>query len=245
MYKPLEISDGIYSVGCRDWDIRDFHGYSTYEGTTYNAFLILGEKNVLIDTVKERFTDELLSNISRIIDPKDIDIVISNHAEMDHSGGIPKVMHKIGMDKPIYCSKMGAKNLRSHFNRDFNFQVVGSGDELKVGNKTFSFLETRMLHWPDSMFTYLVEDGILFSSDAFGQHYAGDKFFDDEMGDEIMPHARKYYANILLHFSPRVQALLKDVGKMNLTINMICPDHGIIWRDNPSKILEAYDQWSK
>ncbi len=245
MYKPLEISDGIYSVGCRDWDIRDFHGYSTYEGTTYNAFLVLGEKNVLIDTVKDKFTDELLSNISRIIDPKDIDIVISNHTEMDHSGGIPKVMHKIGIDKPIYCSKMGAKNLRSHFNRDLNFQVVGSGDELKVGNKTFSFLETRMLHWPDSMFTYLVEDGILFSSDAFGQHYAGDKFFDDELGDEIMPHARKYYANILLHFSPRVQALLKDVAKMNLTINMICPDHGILWRDNPSKIIEAYDQWSK
>ncbi len=245
MYKPIEIADGIYSVGCRDWDIRDFHGYSTYEGTTYNAFLILGEKNILIDTVKEKFADELLSNISRIIDPKDIDIVISNHTEMDHSGAIPKVMHKIGDEKPLYCSKMGAKNLKAHFNRDFNFQVVGSGDELKIGKRTFSFLETRMLHWPDSMFTYLVEDGILFSSDAFGQHYSGDKFFDDEIGDEIIPHARKYYANILLHFSPRVQALLKDVGKMDLTINMICPDHGIIWRDNPSKIIQAYDQWSK
>ncbi len=245
MYKPIEIADGIYSVGCRDWDIRDFHGYSTYEGTTYNAFLVLGEKNILIDTVKEKFCDELLSNISKIIDPKKIDIVISNHTEMDHSGGIPKLMHKIGKDKPIYCSKMGAKNLKSHFNQDFNFKVVGSGDELKVGNKTFSFLETRMLHWPDSMFTYLVEDEILFSSDAFGQHYAGDKFFDDEIGDEIIPHARKYYANILLHFSPRVQALLKDVEKMGLTFKMICPDHGIIWRDNPSKILECYDHWSK
>jgi len=245
MYKPLEIADGIYSVGCRDWDIRDFHGYSTYEGTTYNAFLVLGEKNILIDTVKEKFAEELFSNISRIIDPKKIDIVISNHTEMDHSGAIPKLMQLIGEEKPIYCSKMGAKNLRNHFNRDYNFKVVGSGDELKVGNKTFSFLETRMLHWPDSMFTYLVEDGILFSSDAFGQHYAGDKFFDDEIGDEIIPHARKYYANILLHFSPRVQALLKDVAKMNLTINMICPDHGILWRENPSKIINAYDRWSR
>ena len=245
MYKPIEIADGIYSVGCRDWDIRDFHGYSTYEGTTYNAFLVLGEKNVLIDTVKEKFTDELLSNISMIIDPKKIDIVISNHTEMDHSGGLPKIMHKIGVDKPLYCSKMGAKNLKSHFHQDFNFQVVGSGEVLKIGNRTFSFLETRMLHWPDSMFTYLVEDGILFSSDAFGQHYSGDKFFDDEIGDEIIPHARKYYGNILLHFSPRVQALLKDVAKMNLTINVICPDHGIIWRDNPSKIIQAYDQWSR
>jgi flavorubredoxin len=245
MYRPIEIADGIYSVGCRDWDIRDFHGYSTYEGTSYNAFLVLGEKNILIDTVKEKFADELLSNISRVIDPKKIDILISNHTEMDHSGGIPKVMHTIGEDKPVYCSKMGKKNLASHFNRDYNFQVVGSGDELKVGERTFSFLETRMLHWPDSMFTYLKEDGILFSSDAFGQHYAGDMFFDDEIKDEIIPHARKYYANILLHFSSRVQALLKDVAAMDLKINMICPDHGILWRDNPSKIIELYDKWSR
>ncbi len=245
MYRPIEIADGIYSVGCRDWDIRDFHGYSVYEGTTYNAFLVKGEKNILIDTVKANFGDELLSNISRIMDPRDIDVVISNHTEMDHSGAIPKIMHKIGEEKPIYCSKMGARNLKSHFNRDYNFQVVGSGDTLTIGNKTFSFLETRMLHWPDSMFTYLPEQAILFSSDAFGQHYAGDVFFDDEIGDEIMPHARKYYANILLHFSPRVQALLKDVAKMNLKIDMICPDHGILWRKDPQKIIQAYDRWSK
>jgi len=245
MYKPIKIADGIYSVGVRDWDIRDFHGYSTYEGTTYNSFLVLGEKNILIDTVKGPFGDELLSNISRIIDPKKIDIVISNHTEMDHSGSLPKVMHVIGKDKPLYCSKMGAKNLKSHFRNEFDFQIVGSGDTLKVGNRTFSFLETKMLHWPDSMFTYLVEDAILFSSDAFGQHFAGDMFFDDEIGDEVIPHARKYYANILLHFSDRVQALLKDVTKMNLKIDMICPDHGIIWRDNPSKIIQAYDTWSK
>ena len=245
MYKPIKIAEGIYSVGCRDWDIRDFHGYSTYEGTTYNAFLVLGEKNILIDTVKEKFGDELLSNISKIIDPKEIDIVISNHSEMDHSGALPKVMHVIGKDKPLYCSKMGEKNLKSHFKNDFNFKVVGSGDTLKVGNRTFSFLETRMLHWPDSMFTYLVEDAILFSSDAFGQHFAGDMFFDDEIGDEVIPHARKYYANILLHFSGKVQDLLKDVTKMDLKIDMICPDHGIIWRDNPSKIIQLYDKWSK
>ena len=244
MYKPFEIADKIYSVGCRDWDIRDFHGYSTYEGTTYNAFLVLGEQNILIDTVKSGFGDELLANISRIIDPKKIDAVISNHTELDHSGAIPKVLHKIGQDKPVYCSKMGAKNLKSHFNREYNFRVVGTGDTLTLGNRTFSFLETRMLHWPDSMFTYMPDEAILFSSDAFGQHYSGDVFFDDEIGEEIMPHARKYYANILLHFSPRVQALLKDVAKLNLKIDMICPDHGIIWRDNPSKIIQAYDQWS-
>ncbi len=245
MYKPLEIADGIFSVGVRDWDMRDFHGYSTYEGTTYNAFLVLGEKNILIDTVKEKFGSELLFNIKRIIDPSKIDAVISNHAEMDHSGAIPKVMHAIGMEKPLYCSKMGAKNLRGNLNEDFNYQVVKNGESLTIGDKTFSFLETKMLHWPDSMFTYMPDQGILFSSDAFGQHFAGDMFFDDEIGDEIITHARKYYANILLHFSPRVQKLLKDVGKMNLEINMICPDHGIIWRDNPSKIIKLYEKWSK
>ncbi len=245
MYKPIEIADKIYSVGCRDWDMRDFHGYSTYEGTTYNSFLVLGKKNILIDTVKEKFGNELLSNISRIIDPEKIDAVISNHAEMDHSGSIPKIMNKIGRDKPIYCSKMGAKNIKANLNKDFNFHVIKHGENITLGDRTFSFLETKMLHWPDSMFTYLADEGILFSSDAFGQHFAGDMFFDDEIGDEIIPHARKYYANILLHFSSRVQSLLKDVAKMNLKINMICPDHGIIWRDNPSKIIEHYDKWSK
>ncbi len=245
MYKPIEIADKIYSVGCRDWDMRDFHGYSTYEGTTYNSFLVLGKKNILIDTVKEKFGKELLSNISRIIDPGKIDCLISNHAEMDHSGAIPQIMNKIGVDKPIYCSKMGAKNIKANLNEDFNFQVIKHGENITIGDRTFSFLETKMLHWPDSMFTYLADEGILFSSDAFGQHFAGDMFFDDEIGDEIIPHARKYYANILLHFSPRVQSLLKDVAKMNLKLNMICPDHGIIWRDNPSKIIELYDKWSK
>ena len=245
MYKPIEIAEKIYSVGCRDWDMRDFHGYSTYEGTTYNSFLVLGKKNILIDTVKEKFGKELLSNISRIIDPGKIDCLISNHAEMDHSGAIPQIMHIIGKDKPIYCSKMGAKNIKANLNEDFNFQVIKHGENITIGDRTFSFLETKMLHWPDSMFTYLADEGILFSSDAFGQHFAGDMFFDDEIGDEVIPHARKYYANILLHFSPRVQSLLKDVAKMDLKLNMICPDHGIIWRDNPSKIIELYDKWSK
>ena len=245
MYKPIEIADKIYSVGCRDWDMRDFHGYSTYEGTTYNSFLVLGKKNILIDTVKEKFGKELLSNISRIIDPGKIDCLISNHSEMDHSGAIPQIMNKIGVDKPIYCSKMGAKNIKANLNEDFNFHVIKHGENITIGDRTFSFLETKMLHWPDSMFTYLADEGILFSSDAFGQHFAGDIFFDDEIGDEVIPHARKYYANILLHFSPRVQSLLKDVAKMDLKLNMICPDHGIIWRDNPSKIIELYDKWSK
>lgn len=245
MFKPVQIADGIYSVGCRDWDIRDFHGYSTYEGTSYNAFLILDEKNVLIDTVKREFADELLDNISKIIDPSKIDIVISNHTEMDHSGALPVVMQRIGQDKTVLCSKMGLKNLKSHFSSPLNLQSVENGGEIKIGKRTLSFIETKMLHWPDSMFTYLKEDKILFSSDAFGEHYAGDCIFDDEIGDVVMVHAAKYYANILLTYSSRIQDLLKSVTESGIEIKMICPDHGVIWRDNPGKIIGAYDKWSR
>ena len=245
MFKPVEIAPGIYSVGCRDWDIRDFHGYSTYEGTSYNAFLIVDEKNVLIDTVKKEFSQELLDNISKIIDPADIDLVISNHTEMDHSGALTAVMERIGKDKPVLCSKMGLKNLNSHFPGKFNLRAVENGEELDLGKRTLAFMETKMLHWPDSMFTYVKEDKILFSSDAFGQHYAGDCAFDDEIGDKVMDHAAKYYANILLNYSSRVQTLLKSVQESGLEINMICPDHGVIFRDNPGAIIAKYDQWSK
>ncbi|MEA1967504.1 MAG: FprA family A-type flavoprotein [Thermodesulfobacteriota bacterium] len=244
MYKPIEIADKVFSVGCRDWDIRDFHGYSTYEGTSYNAFLILDEKNVLIDTVKKEFKDELLDNISSIIDPSEIDIVISNHTEMDHTGALPGVMDRIGKEKPVYCSKMGLKNIKSHFPQNFNLHGVENGEELNIGEKTLSFMETKMLHWPDSMFTYLKEEKILFSSDAFGQHYAGSSVFDDKNGEDIMGHAAKYYANILLHLSSKIQQLLKSVQESGLEIKMICPDHGVLWKDDIGTILEAYDRWS-
>ena len=209
--KPIKVTDDIFWVGTIDWNIRDFHGYSTFEGTTYNAFLILDEKVTLIDTVKKEFADETLETISQIIDPKKIDYVISNHTEMDHSGGLPRIMHKIGEDKPVYCSPMGLKNLTMHFTPPLNYQAVENGQELNIGKRTLSFLETRMLHWPDSMFTYCKEDKILFSSDAFGQHYAGPERFDDEIGDAIMPHAAKYFANILLLYSPLILKLLEKV----------------------------------
>ncbi len=241
--KPLEIAKGIYEVGVADWNIRDFHGYSTDVGTTYNAYLIVDETVALIDTVKGAFADQLLDNISQILDPKKIDLVISNHTEMDHSGGLPRIMHRIGEDKPLYCSKMGLKNLKRHFTREWNFHPVDNGGTLSLGKRTLTFLETRMIHWPDSMFTYLNEDGILFSSDGFGQHYAGTERFDDEIGDNIMPHAKKYFANILLLYAPRIQKLIEDVQAMGLDIRMICPDHGIIWRKDPAKIINAYVKW--
>jgi flavorubredoxin len=243
--KSIEIAKGIYNVGVVDWNIRDFHGYSTNAGTTYNAFLIIDEKIVLIDTVKKEFADQMLDNISQIVDPKKIDIVISNHTEMDHSGGLPRVMHRIGEDKPLYCSKMGLKNLSRHFPQKWNYHAVENGEGLSLGKRTLTFLETRMLHWPDSMFTYLKEDKILFSSDGFGQHYAGPEKFDDEIGDAIMPHAKKYFANILLLYSIKVLKLVETVTELGLEFKMICPDHGIIWRKDPGKIIEAYVKWSK
>jgi len=242
--KPMEIAPGIYDVGVYDWNIRDFHGYSTHQGTTYNSFLVVDDRVALIDTVKQPFADQLLANIASIVDPKKIDLVVSNHTEMDHSGGLPRVMHRIGEDKPLYCSKMGHKNLSRHYPQTWNYQVVDSGQELSLGSRTLTFLETRMLHWPDSMFTYVKEDQILFSSDAFGQHYAGPAEFDDEVGDEIWRHARKYFANILLLYAPKILKLVDQVTKMGLEFKMICPDHGVLWRGDPLRIVQAYAEWS-
>lgn len=243
--RSLEIADGVFWVGVVDWNIRDFHGYSTHQGTTYNAYLIIDEKITLIDTVKHEFADELIKNISEIVDPKSIDYVISNHTEMDHSGGLARVMHRIGEDKPIYCSKLGHKNLSLHFPQKWNYQPVENGSTLSLGKRTLTFMETRMVHWPDSMFTYLNEEKILFSSDGFGQHYAGVERFDDEIGDDIMPHARKYFANILLLFAPLILKLIDKVTEMGLPIDMICPDHGVMWRKDPGKIINAYVEWSR
>ena len=242
--RPIEIAKGIYDVGVNDWNISDFHGYSTPYGTSYNAFLIIHEKIALIDTVKAEFADELLYNIAKVVAPKKIDLVVSNHTEMDHSGGLTRIMHRIGEEKPLYCSKMGKKNLARHFRQNTNYQTVESGQAVSLGKRTLTFIETRMLHWPDSMFTYLKEDHILFSSDGFGQHYAGHEKFDDQIGDAIMPHAKKYFANILLLYSPLILKLVDKVTEMGLPIDMICPDHGVIWRGDPSKIINAYVGWS-
>jgi flavorubredoxin len=242
--KPFEIAKDIYWVGAVDWNIRDFHGYSTYQGSTYNAFLVVDEQTVLIDTVKKEFSDEFIANISSVIDPKRIDMVISNHTEMDHSGALPRVMHRIGEDKPLYCSQMGLKNLSRHFPQKWDYRAVKDGEVLKLGKRSIQFFETRMLHWPDSMFSYVPEDGILFSSDAFGQHYAGPERFDDEIGEAIMPHAKKYFANILMPFSPLILKLVNRINEAGIELKTVCPDHGVMWRKNPGKIIDAYVAWS-
>ncbi len=241
-----ELAQGIYSVGAIDWDVRDFHGYSTYRGTTYNAFLIIDEKITLIDTVKRSHLDQLLRNIRTIIEPEKIDYLIVNHVEMDHSGSLPAMMELIKPEK-LFCSPMGQKAIIEHFHRpDWPYEVVKSGNEISLGKRTISFLETRMLHWPDSMFSYLKEEKILFSSDAFGQHFASSERFDDEVDlSVVMQESAKYYANILYPYSPLIRKLLASVAEMNLDIRMIAPDHGVIWRSHMETILNAYGRWSR
>ena len=243
---PVKLTDKIYWVGAVDWDVRDFHGYSTNRGTTYNAFLIMDEKITLIDTVKKSKKDDMLARIKEIVDPEKIDYIVVNHVEMDHSGSLPEVVELIKPEK-IICSKMGEKALRLHFHHDdWPYAIAKPGEDLSLGSKTLSFLETRMLHWPDSMFTYLKEDKILFSSDAFGEHLGTSERFDDEVDQAIlMEELTKYYANILTLYSPLVKKLIAKVKEMNLEIKMIAPDHGVIWRTNPGMPLEAYDKWSQ
>lgn len=239
----VQLREGIYWVGAVDWGLRDFHGYSTPRGSSYNAYLVVDEKVALFDTVKAPFAAELLERISEILPPERIDYLVVNHVEMDHTGALPVVMERVKPAK-LFCSPKGKENLLKHFHRDdWPYEVVKTGDRLSLGRRTVTFIETRMLHWPDSIFSYLEEDRILLSQDAFGQHWATSQRFDDEVPeDELMYEAAKYYANILLPYSNLVQKLL---GEMDLEPEIIAPDHGLIWRKSPGKILEAYGRWSQ
>ncbi len=239
----IQLAKGIYWVGVIDWNTRDFHGYSTPLGTTYNAYLILDEKNVLVDTVKAPFYLEMLERISEIIEPSKIDIVVSNHVEMDHSGSLPRILEAIG-NPVVISSERGKRGIEKHYQRAMNFRVVKTGDTISTGKRTLVFIEAPMLHWPDSMFTYVKEDGILMPNDAFGQHIASCQRFEDEISG-VMRHAAKYYANILWPMAPLILKKLEEVFKMNIPINMIAPSHGLIWRKDPYRIIEAYKQWSE
>ena len=238
--KALQISEKAYWVGAIDWNIRDFHGYSTNRGTTYNAYLILSEKPVLIDTVKKEFYPEMLARIKSVMNPQDIDIIVSNHAEMDHSGALCQAVEDI---KPsvVYASEMGVKNLQAQLHPAFAIQPVKTGSKIDIGGDVLSFIEARMLHWPDSMLAYLEKEKILFTNDVFGMHYATSKLFDDENDEKIwLKEARKYYANIVLPYSDIVTRFLNQVSQMGLNPAMIAPDHGFIWRKDPAKIIKLY-----
>ena len=242
----FQITPNVDWVGKIDWELRKFHGeeYSTHRGTSYNSYLVRDEKVALVDTVWTPFAKEFVENLAKEIDLNQIDYVIANHAEMDHSGALPELMRHIP-DKPVYCTANGIKSLRGHYHKDWNFQVVKTGDKLSLGKKDLVFVEAMMLHWPDSMMEYLTGDEILFSNDAFGQHIASEHLFNDlVIQSELFEEATKYYANILTPFSPLVTKKINEVVALNLPVKFICPSHGVIWRDNPLQIAHKYLEWA-
>lgn len=240
--KAVEIAKNIYWVGAVDWSMRNFHGYTTSRGTTYNAYLIIDEKITLIDTAKIDFKDELLARISSVIDPAKIDVIISSHVEPDHSGSLREVA-EIAKNAEIFTTNPnGLKGLTARYG-NLNYKAVKAGDSISIGARTLQFVPTPMLHWPDSMVTYCPEEKILFSNDAFGEHLATSMRFDDENDlDTILFEAKKYYANILMPFGKQAQVALKALG--DLEINLIATGHGVIWRKNISKIIDCYKFWS-
>ena len=243
----FKISDTVSWVGKIDWELKKFHGdeYSTHKGSSYNSYLIRDEKTVLIDTVWAPFSKEFVANLKKEIDLNKIDYIIANHSEIDHSGALAELMEEIP-DTPIYCTKNGAKILKGHHHKDWNFVEVKTGDTLDIGKNKLIFVEARMLHWPDSMMTYMSGENILFSNDAFGQHYASELMYNDKVdNDELYDEALKYYANILTPFSKFVVNKIEEVVALNIPIEMICPSHGIIWRDNPLQIVNKYMDWAK
>jgi len=242
----FNIKNNVSWVGKIDWELRKFHGneYSTHRGSTYNSYLVEEEKIALIDTVWAPFSEEFVEKLSSDIDLKKIDYVIANHAEVDHSGSLPELMRHIP-DTPIYCTSNGVKSLKGHYHQDWNFNIVKTGDRLSLGQKDLIFVEAPMLHWPDSMFCYLTGDNILFSNDAFGQHYASEYMFNDLVDQsELKEECIKYYANILTPFSKLVDKKIKEVLSLNLSVDLICTSHGVIWRDNPVQIIEKYLEWA-
>lgn len=241
-----KITDKVTWVGKVDWELTTFHGdeLSTHRGSSYNAYLVRDQKVALIDTVWKPYDREFVSRLKQEIDLKDIDYIIMNHNEIDHSGSLVELMREIP-DVPIYCTAKGEAIIRGHYHQDWNFVNVKTGDTLSLGENTLTFIEATMLHWPDTMFTYLSGENILFSNDGFGQHFASESLFDDKVDMcEVMYEAEKYYANILNPFSMMAKKKVTDLLAMNLPINLICPSHGVIWRKNIPLIIEKYQQWA-
>lgn len=243
----FKISESISYVGKIDWELRKFHGeeYSTHRGSSYNSYLVRDEKTVLIDTVWQPFGREFVAKLKQEIDLNEIDYIIMNHSEVDHSGALPYLMEEIP-NTPIYCTANGKKIIQGSYHKNWNFVEVKTGDRLNLGSREIIFIEARMLHWPDTMFSYLTGDNILFSNDGFGQHYASEHMYNDLVNkEELYYEALKYYGNILTPFSKLVEGKINEIVKMGLPISMICPSHGVIWRDNPLQIVTQYLEWTK
>jgi flavorubredoxin len=242
----VKLKEGVYWVGVTDWAIRNFHGHelSTHRGSTYNAYLIMDKKIVLVDTVWGPFADQLVENIRELVDPAKIDIVVANHSETDHAGALPVIMRH-APNAEVVVSKNGLTSVQGHFHENWKFRKVSTGDKINIGTNDLVFVEAPMLHWPDSMFTYLTGHNILMPNDAFGQHYATGFRFNDEVDqEELYEEALKYYANILTPFSDRVIKKIDEVIALKLPVDMIAPSHGIIWRKDPLQIAMKYKEWA-
>jgi len=242
----FSVKENITWVGKIDWELRKFHGeeYSTHRGSSYNSYLVKDNKTALIDTVWTPFAKEFVYNLKQTGALGSIDFVVANHGEPDHSGALPELMREIP-DRPIYCTANAIKSLKGQYHQDWNFQPVKTGDKLSLGDKELVFIEAPMLHWPDTMFCYLTQDNVLFSIDAFGQHYASELLFNDLVNQtELYQECLKYYANILTPFSRMVDRKIKEVLGLNLPVDMICPGHGIIWRQDPLQIVNKYLEWA-
>jgi flavorubredoxin len=241
-----EIKPGIHWIGIVDWGLRHFHGHelSTNRGSTYNSYLILDEKIAVVDTVWAPFTDDYLAQLRQLVDPARIDYVITNHAEPDHSGALPALMRE-AVNATVVVSKKGMDSVPGHYHQDWRFKAVGTGDTLSLGRRELLFLEAPMLHWPDTMFTYVKNDALLFSNDAFGQHYATAFRFNDQVDPlELEQEALKYYVNILTPYSAMVTKKIAEILALKLPVDMIAPSHGVLWRQNPLQIVTKYQEWA-
>ncbi|MBM4055480.1 MAG: FprA family A-type flavoprotein [Planctomycetes bacterium] len=241
--KPIQLKEGVYWVGEIDWDLRNFHGYSTQRGSTYNTYLVIDEKITLVDGVRPHLFDKMMQRLSALIDPAKIHYVVVNHVEMDHSGSLPLIMD-VAKNATILTSPNGKKGLLAHYKRnDWNIQVVNMDEEVNIGKRTIKFFLAQMVHWPDNMAGYLVEEKILFSNDAFGQHIASPERFDDELYlGVVLEEAKKYYANIVLPYSMQVKKTLEKLSP--LPIDIIAPSHGIVWRSHVKNIINEYHKWA-
>ncbi|MBD3406844.1 MAG: FprA family A-type flavoprotein [Candidatus Lokiarchaeota archaeon] len=245
--KSKQIVKDLYWVGAVDYNVRHFHGfsYTVHHGTTYNAYLLVDEKIALIDAVFGPFSNEMFRRIKSVINPEKIDYVVSNHTEMDHSGSIPEVLEMVP-NATLVCTEKAVGPLKKHYPDGWNIHTVETGDELDLGQKTLKFFEAPMLHWPETMFTYYVEEQVLLPNDAFGQHLATAKRFADEVDQTTLwREAEKYYANILWPLSRMVKKKIEEVLEMKLPIKIIAPSHGVIWRKNPLEIVQKYLGWAK
>jgi flavorubredoxin len=244
-YTAERLTDRVYWVGAIDWHVRDFHGYRTGRGSTYNAYLVLADRITLVDTVKKPFREEMMARISSVIEPGEISCIVSNHSEMDHTGCLPETIRQLQPDV-VYASRKGLEALTAHFHfPDGTVTAVTEGETVPLGNMHMTFVETRMLHWPDSMVSYIPEERILFSQDGFGMHLASSERFDDELPESVLvEESARYFANILLPFSPLVKNTVDRLLSMNLEIDLLCPDHGPVRRSGISEAIGQWREWA-